>query len=158
MSWPLTYQGNYEAAKQQCRKALDLDPNFSTACIWEADLEAGKFREAIAEMEKARLQESSWTWGVSKLGYCYGASGDRTHAEAMLDRLNQLASRQYVSPVLEADVYIGLGDRQRALERLEEAYQKGSSMLSWLKVSHVYDPLRSDPRFIALLKKVGLDK
>ena len=157
-SWPLTYQGKYEAAKQQCRKAFDLDPNFSTECMWSPDLEAGKFREAIAEMEKAKLQESSSPLEVAALGYCYGASGDRTHAKDMLEKLNQMAPRQYVSPVAEAEIYIGLGDRQRALDRLEEAYRKGSSMLSWLKVSHVYDPLRSEPRFIALLKKVGLDK
>jgi hypothetical protein len=57
-----------------------------------------------------------------------------------------------------AYIYIGLGDRDRALERLEQAYQSGSSMLFFLKVDHIYDPLRSDPRFIDLLKKVHLDK
>jgi adenylate cyclase len=158
VSWPLIYQGKYEAAKHQCRKALDLDPNFSTACIWLADLQAGKFREAILEMEKARLQESSAPFDVASLGYCYGASGDRTRAKAMLEKLNQMAARQYVSPVAEAQIYIGLGDRQRALDRLEQDYQTRGSMLYFLKLSHVYDPLRSEPRFIALLKKVHLDK
>ena len=158
VSWPLSYQGRYEAAKQQCRKALDLDPNFSTYCIWVADLEAGKFREAIAEMEKAKVQESSSPFEVALLGYCYAASGDRTRGKAMLEKLNQMAPRQYVSPVAEAHIYIGLGDRERALDRLEQAYQDGSSMLFFLKVSHIYDPLRSDPRFIELLKKVRLDK
>jgi tetratricopeptide (TPR) repeat protein len=154
----LTYQGRYEAAKQQCRKALDFDPNSNPECIWGSDLEAGKFKEAIAEMQKANLQESS-PWEVGLLGYCYAASGDRTRAKSMLEELNQMASRgRYVTPVAEAHIYIGLGDRERALDRLEQAYQTGSSMLFWLKVSHIYDPLRSDPRFIELLKKVRLDK
>ena len=49
-------------------------------------------------------------------------------------------------------------DRERALERLEEAYRTDSSMLFFLKVDRLYDPLRSDPRFIALQKQVHLDK
>jgi hypothetical protein len=69
-----------------------------------------------------------------------------------------MASQRYVSPVAEAYIYIGLGDRERALDLLEQAYQSNSSMLFWLKVDRAYDPLRSDPRFIALLKKVRLDK
>jgi hypothetical protein len=76
----------------------------------------------------------------------------------MLKELKQMASQRYVSPVAMAYIYIGLGDRDRALERLEQAYQSGSSMLFFLKVDHIYDPLRSDPRFIDLLKKVHLDK
>jgi len=136
---------------------LDLDPNFGAQCIWWPDLEEGKFREAIAEIEKARAQESS-PFAAAWLGYCYAASGDRTRAKAMLKKLNRMASRQYVSPLAEAEIYIGLGDRQRALDKLEQVYKTGSSMLAWLKVDHIYDPLRSEPRFIALLKKVGLDK
>jgi adenylate cyclase len=76
----------------------------------------------------------------------------------MLGELNQMATRQYVSPLAEALINIGLGERGLALDRLEQVYETGSTMLVWLKVDHIYDPLRSDPRFIALLKKVGLDK
>jgi adenylate cyclase len=152
----LAFQGRYEAAKQQCHKALDLDPNVSTGCIWWPDLEAGKFTEAIAEIEKDKVGRST-PFGLGYLGYCYGASGDRTRAKDTLEELNQMASQRYVSPVAEATIYIGLGDHERALDLLEQAYQTNSSMLFNLKVSHVYDPLRSDPRFIALQKKVGLD-
>jgi tetratricopeptide (TPR) repeat protein len=120
-------------------------------------MEAGKFREAIAEIEKDKVWGSA-PFGLGYLGYCYGASGDHTRAKATLAELNQMASQRYVSPVAEAYIYIGLGDRERARDLLEQAYQSNSSMLFWLKVDRAYDPLRSDPRFIALLKKVRLDK
>jgi adenylate cyclase len=157
VTFPLAIQGRYADAVQQCREARDLDPNASIQCIGWPDLEAGKFREFIVEIEKAKAQESA-PFNVAFLGYCYAATGDRTRAKAMLKELNQMASQRYVSPVAEAYIYIGLGDRERALERLEQAYQTGSSMLFFLKVDHIYDPLRSDPRFIELLKKVRLDK
>jgi adenylate cyclase len=108
-------------------------------------------------MERGNAQESS-PFGVASLGYCYAASGNSTGAKEMLKKLNLMASERYVSPLAEAFIYIGLGDRERALDRLEQVYQTGSSMLVFLKVDHMYDPLRSEPRFIALLKKVGLDK
>ena len=160
VSFPLAIQGKYADAVQQCREARDLDPNAPNAgiqCIGWPDLEAGKFREFIEEMEKAKAQPSA-PFDVAFLGYCYAATGDRTRAKAMLEELNRMASQRYVSPVAEAYIYIGLGDRERALERLEQAYQTGSSMLFFLKVDHIYDPLRSDPRFIELLKKVRLEK
>ena len=53
-------------------------------------------------------------------------------------------------------VYLGLGDKERALDGLDQAYEAGSQWVTWLKVDQMFDPLRSEPRFIALLKKVGL--
>ena len=69
-----------------------------------------------------------------------------------------MSSRRFVSPFCTAIVYLGLGDRERALDGLEKAYEARSQWLTFLKVDRVFDPLRSDPRFIELLKKVGLDK
>jgi hypothetical protein len=63
-----------------------------------------------------------------------------------------------VSPWCTAIIYLGLGDKERALDGLEKAYEARSVWLVYLKEDKVYDPLRSEPRFIALLKKVGLDK
>ena len=67
-----------------------------------------------------------------------------------------MSSRQFVSPFCTAIIYLGLGDHQRALGGLERAYEVRSLWMPLLKVDKVYDPLRSDPRFIELLKKVGL--
>jgi tetratricopeptide (TPR) repeat protein len=157
VTFPFAIQGKYADAVQECREVRDLDPNAYMQCIGWPDLETGKFREFIVEMEKAKPPDSA-PFDLAFLGYCYAVTGNRTRAKAVLEELKQMASQRYVSPVAEAYVYIGLGDRERALERLEQAYRTDSSMLFFLKVDHLYDPLRSDPRFIALLKKVGLDK
>ena len=92
------------------------------------------------------------------LGYVYGASGDRTRARAQIDELNKRALHGYVPPFSLALVYIGLGDHQRALDYLEQAYATHSTWMTFLKMDKVFDSLRSEPRFIALLKKCGLDK
>jgi len=156
---PLGYQAKYDAAKQQLRKALELDPSFFFAQwgLGWTDVEAGRFNAAVAELEKARAMDSP-PFVTGFLGYAYTASGDRAKAQATIAELNQMSSRRFVSPFCTAIVYLGLGDRPRALEGLEKAYEVRSQWLTLLKVDKVFDPLRSDPRFIALLKKVRLNQ
>jgi hypothetical protein len=69
-----------------------------------------------------------------------------------------MSSRRFVDPFGPALVYLGLGDNQRALDLLEKTYKVRSQDVLWLKVDKIFDPLRSEPRFIALMKKVGFDK
>jgi TolB-like protein/Tfp pilus assembly protein PilF len=155
---PLVYQTKYAAAKEQCRNALELDPNnwFAQFVIGWIDIETGKFNEATTEMQKARAMDSP-PFVAGWLGYAYAKAGERTMTEATITELNQMSSRRFVSPACTALVYLGLGEKEWALERLEKAYDARSQWLSLLKVDRIFDPLRSEPRFIALLKKVGLD-
>ena len=78
-------------------------------------------------------------------------------AQAMetLNELNRLASRRFVTPFCQALVYLGLREDSKAIEWLEKAYQKRSIWVAWLKVEPMYDPLRSNPRFQALYKKMN---
>ncbi len=92
------------------------------------------------------------------LGYSYGASGDRTHAMAIIEELNKRSLHGYVPPFNPAIVYLGLGDRERALSCLEQAYAAHSQMLGFLKMDRMFDPLPKDPRFITLLKKLNFEK
>ena len=155
----LGYQAKYAPAKEQFRKALELDPSFFFAqwSLGWTDLEMDKFNEAIPELEKARAMDSP-PFVAGFLGYAYAKSGDRAKAEAMIAELNQMSSHRFVSPFCSAVIYIGLGDKQRALEGLEKVFEVRSQWLTILKVDKIFDPLRSEPRFIALLKKVHLDK
>ena len=156
---PLIFQAKYEAVKGQSDKALELDPNVYLA-HWNlgwADIEAGKFSAAIPELEKARAMDAP-PFVTGFLGYADAAAGERARAEAMIAELNQMSSRRFVSPFCTAMIYLGLADQRRALEGLEKAYEVRSQWLATLKVDRVFDPLRSDPRFIELLKKVHLDK
>ncbi len=84
-------------------------------------------------------------------------SGDRAKAMATIKRLEEESSRRYVSPFSTA-IYLALGDKDRALEGLEKTYEVHSQWVFLLKVDTTFDPLRKEPRFVALLKKVGLDK
>ncbi len=155
---PLTFQAKYEEAREQSRKARELDPNSYTlqwAFGWMY-LEAGKFSEAIPVLEKARVTDSP-PFVAAWLGYAYAKNGERGKAEAILAELNQMSSRQFVSPFCNAIIYLGSGDNERALDGLQKAYEARSQWLTFLKVNRVFDPLRSDPRFIELLKRGGLN-
>ena len=157
--WALTliWQGNYEAAMEQNRKALELDPE-SAEYIGYTDIEAGKLREALLKLQKVYATDSTNAATAGFLGYAYAASGDRARAIAIIADLRQQSSRRFVSPLWPAIIYLGLGDRQRGLEGLEKAYEVHDPWLMSLKMSRVYDSLRSDRRFTDLLRKVGLDK
>ena len=74
----------------------------------------------------------------------------------MLNELLELQRRRYVSPPALANVYIGLGDKDQAFFWLEKAYLDRSNYMVWLKVFPLLDPLRSDPRFDDLLRRIGL--
>ena len=159
VSLPLIFKEGYEAAKEQCRKALELDPGFFLGQYYLGwtDVEAGKFKEAVPKLEKAKAMNSP-PFVTGLLGYAYAKSGNRAKAESTIAELNQMSSRRFVDPFGPALVYLGLGDNQRALDLLEKTYKVRSQDVLWLKVDKIFDPLRSESRFIALLKKVGFDK
>ena len=156
---PLTYHAKYDAAKKQFHKALELDPSafFAQWLLGWADVEAGRLDAGIREFEKAKAMDSP-PFVTGFLGYAYAKSGDYAKAEAMITELNQMSSRRFVSPYCTAVIYLGLGDKLRALEGLEKAYEVRSQWMQLLRVDKIYDPLRSEPRFIELVKKTGLDK
>ena len=158
-AFALTYQRKYSAAKEQCRNALALDPNnwFGQFALGWIDIQAGKFNEAITELQQARAMDSP-PYVAGWLGYAYAKSGERTKAEATITELNQTSSRRYVSAYLTAIIYLGLGDKQRALDGLEKAYEARDWFLLSLKMNRAFDPLRSEPRFIALTKKLNFEK
>ena len=155
----LAWQGKYETAKQQARKAGDLDPTFFFPHFMSGwiDIEAGKISDAIPELQKANAMDSP-TWVAAWLGYAYGASGDRSHAMAAIEEQNKRSLHGYIQPWNLAIIYLGLGDRQRALDGLEKAYAAHSEWMGWLKMDRIFDPLRSEPRFITLMKKLNFEK
>ena len=159
IAFALTYQRKYAAAKEQCRNALALDPNnwLAQFVLGWVDIQAGKFNEAITELQQARAMDSP-PYAAGWLGYAYAKSGERTKAEAAITELNQTSSGRYVSPYLTAIIYLGLGDKRRALDGLEKAYEARDWFLLSLKMNRAFDPLRSDPRFIALMKKLNFEK
>jgi tetratricopeptide (TPR) repeat protein len=152
----LTWQGKYRAAREEAKRAADIDPAFFFP-YWGygwIDIQAGKVSDAIPEFERAKTKESP-AFGSAFLAYAYGASGDRTHALAELENLKKMSPHERVLPFNLAVVHLGLGDRERALDDLERAYAADSQWLGWLKGDRIFDPLRSEPRFVALMKKLN---
>jgi len=147
----------YDLGIEQLNRALELEPNFFRAHLhlgmcYERKL---MYREAIAELEKARsISENSWT--LAGLGHCHASFGARAEAERFLDELLELSRRQFVSCATIAVVYAGFGDRlDQTMEWLEKAYEERSGLLIWLTVWPIFDQLRSDLRFVRLLRRIG---
>ncbi len=157
----LYYARQYDQAIEQLQKTLELDPNFIVAHFFLALLYAQKAMndEATAEAQKARaLSGGDDSLMLAHLGAIYSFSGRSDEAKKVLDQLHQLSKHRYVSPFYTALIHKGLGQKDQALEWLEKAYKKRDHWLETLKVHPWFDSLRSDPRFIELLRKMGLEE
>jgi serine/threonine protein kinase/Tfp pilus assembly protein PilF len=147
----------YDEAVRQFRKTLEIDPTFWLAhrFLGLAYLFQGKMAEAVSAYETARrFYDQSLT--VAGLGYAYAVSGQHSKAQEALDGLTASAKDRYVSPDCQAMIYIGLGDKDRAFSWLEKAVEDRSEWLCKVHIDPALDPLRSDPRFDALLRRVNV--
>ncbi len=155
----LAWKGDYPAAIEQARRAADLDSTFffPPFMLGWIDLEQGKAKDAIPYLRNAAAMQAP-SFAAAWLGYAYGASGDRANALAQIDEQNKRSLHGYVPPFNLAIIYLGMGDKGRAMDYLEQAYSAHSQWLCWLKMDRIFDPLREEPRFIALLKKLNFDK
>ena len=145
----------YDQAIEQLNKVLELDPNFSYAndLLGYVYTAKGMYPEAIAEYKKSlRLRGDETT--QCYLGYALAQAGQRREADAILKQLQ--TAKEYVSPGAFAVLYAGLGEKEQTLESLERAYAVNDPQMQFLKVDPDYDFLRSDARFTALMRKVGL--
>ena len=149
----------YDAAIIELRKAIELDSSFVSAYTYLGLAYAfkGQFPEAIAEGEKALEISHGATYQLGRLGSIYAMAGKKAEARKVLDQLAERAKRGYVPAVYRAEIYAALGDKDRAFEWLGKAVDDRSSTVSRLKVFWGYDSLRSDPRFQALLRRIGLE-
>ena len=119
----------------------------------------GKFSEAVAELHTAKRLEGSGNAEIeSALGRVYADAGNRTEATKVLNQLRERMRDQFVSGAFVATVYVGLGEIDEAFAALAEGAAQHSWFVPFWKVDPELDPLRSDPRFAALLKKVGLEQ
>lgn len=153
----LLFARRYDEAIELYRAALELNPNYLWAHVALADtyVRKGMYEEAITEINKALSVEGN-TSTIALLGNAYALAGRHDEARKLLGQLEALAKRKYVPPFFIATIYIGLGEKNQAFDWLEKAYQERHPHLVQLKVQPVYDPIRSDPRFANLVRRVGL--
>jgi TolB-like protein/Flp pilus assembly protein TadD len=145
-----------EAEEQYC-KSLELDPAFAIAHKGLAEVYAatGRFPEALDEIGKALEISEGSLFIRDDLGYVYALSGERAKALEIIEQLKAASSSRYVPPYGIAVVYFGLGDDDAGFQWLEKAYQERCFM-TFVKVDPIFDRLQSDPRFVSVLRKVGL--
>lgn len=153
----LYFARRYDDAVVQFTRALELDPNFGSAHNWMSDtfLEQGKYPEAAAELEKTipfRDERVHWR----QIAYLDARMGHRAEARAALAKSLQLSRGQPVHSGALALTYAALGDKEQAFSWLEKAYAEKSAFLTSVKYWTVFDPLRADPRYADLLRRIGL--
>jgi TolB-like protein/DNA-binding winged helix-turn-helix (wHTH) protein/Flp pilus assembly protein TadD len=153
--WVYYLGHRYDEAIAQYQKALELDPNFTLAHFDLALAYSALARhdKAIAEMQNARGRGSDYLAG---LAYVYAVAGRRAEALATLAELQRLAKQQYVPPYHLAWIYVGLGDKDKAIALLQQVYAEHTQHVVDFKTVPMFDSLRSDKRFQELVQKVGL--
>ena len=156
--WTLYFARRYDEAVEQYRKTLELDPNFAHAHLWlgEAYKQKGMHQQAILELEKALALSGEDHAKLAALGHAYALSGKRAEATRILEKLEEMSKRSYVPPYDFAVIFAGLGEKDKALEWLQKAYEDRSAYLVYLNVEPIWDGLRSDPRFTDLLRRMRL--
>lgn len=146
----------YDQAIEQEKKTLELEPNLTLAhnILGLAYVQKSMYKEGIAEFEKSLVISPADTMALSWLGHSYGVAGRRSEAQTVLDQLDALSEHKYVSAGARAIIYAGLGEKDKAFDWLEKAYEERS--IADIQAVPDYDPLRSDPRWTDLLRRMNL--
>jgi eukaryotic-like serine/threonine-protein kinase len=157
-AYMLYYYGKADEALKAVRTALQMNPKFPPAFFWLGRIYAsqGRYAEAEAALQKIG-QLRTWTPAMAVLGFLYAKEGKRKEAEGILGEFADLGrTGRYPSSYAVGIVRVALGEREETFLALDAAYKERSHWLVWLKRDPRWDEIRSDPRFQALVQKVGL--
>jgi len=160
VGWTFYYARQYDRAIEQCRNVVELDADYSQGhdCLGSSYLAKGSFPEAVAECKRSASGSGHDPIREAGLGRAYALAGETGEARKILAQLNTLSSASYVPPYVLAMVHAALGEKDQAFTWLDKGYQQRDPYLVRLRVDEAMDPLRSDPRFPALLGRVGLSQ
>jgi len=148
----------FDNAIAQVHKTLELDPNFAISyeLLGEVYVSRGMYRESLSELEKYSALSRGRAMSLALLGYAHARLGERSQALGVLRQLEAASKQSYTPPFSFAVVYAGLGEKDQAFAWLEKAYGERTSRLGYFKVEPLWDPLRTDPRFADLVRRIGL--
>jgi tetratricopeptide (TPR) repeat protein len=154
----LILQGQYDKALESSRKTLELDPNFLNAHshIGWAYEEKKMFDEAFAAYQKGRIVEGEDKQKIEALEQAYKKGGWKGYLQKTLEFDKDEYNQGKRSAGSIAGNYALLGEYEEALKWLERSYENREDAMAWLKVGTAYNPMRSDPRFADLIRRVGL--
>jgi serine/threonine protein kinase/Tfp pilus assembly protein PilF len=159
LGWVYLMAGQKDLALVQLRKTLEMDQNFAAThlMLGFAHLQKGNMKEATEEMKKARELSAEAPTVVISFALVCAAAGRLEEADAILEELTARSQKQHASPFRMAEVYAVMGDLDKAFELLNKAYEEKDEWMTTIKISPNLAPFHSDPRYQALLKKMGLD-
>jgi Flp pilus assembly protein TadD len=182
-AWYLLNLGRFDEAKAQINYAEELDPvsPVSRSLLGYVDLLSGQTDLAIEEFRNsswdlglgfaygekrmypeavAAFQRVGGQWGrepivIANLAWIYGLAGEKHEAQKSIDELNEVARHRYVAPALFVNAYLGLGDKETALTWMQKGIDEHDQGLICSKVDPILDPLRSEPRFQAMVRRMN---
>jgi tetratricopeptide (TPR) repeat protein len=152
------YGHDFDRAIRQFRETLILYPGHPLVVfgLGRAYSQKQMYADAITLLRPAKAETQNWPPIVAELAYATARAGNVAAARAFVAELHTLSKERFVDPYLFAVTAIGLGDRDQTFVYLNDAVEARSSWVPWLKLEPKWDSLHGDPRFIELLKKVGL--
>jgi eukaryotic-like serine/threonine-protein kinase len=155
--WVAYFARENDVAIQQCKKALDLEPNAANPhdCLGSAYVSKGMYQEAIHECRAAMALSGQDPDRAVCLGRAYAAAGEREESRKVLQDMQGEGRQHHTPPYFLGVLYAAVGENDQAFASLEKGCRERDPYLVWLKVSPAVDPLRSDPRFQGLLDQLG---
>ena len=150
----------YDEAIAALRRTLQMDDRFAYAhmLLGQALQFKGDLNAAVLEFAKATQLDPDDTGILAQLGQALARAGRRQEAEEILARLIETAKTRYVADYSLANLWLGLGNKQKATEYLEASYRKSRGEVAFLHIDPYLDDLRGYPAFDALVQKVGVPK
>jgi TolB-like protein len=156
-AYKLVFAGQYERAAAQALSTLQLYPDCLHALYvlgW-AEIGRGRYASAVAAFEKA-VAMSPDLFSLAYLAHALGRSGNIDEARSILDELMVRRAGEHIDEIVFFIIYSGLGDLDVAFESAEKCFAERDSRLFWLQVVPCFEPLRVDPRFHNLARRLGL--
>jgi adenylate cyclase len=146
-------KGDYSSAAEHLRQSFELDRDYPEARLYEGLLHFQQRRyDALIQC----LSPSASPLDIGLLAAGHAQQGSLSRAEECIERLHQLAGRQYVTPLAEGFAAVGMGDFDLALQCLDETINHKTNFVNLLAIEPFFHPLHADPRFAKLLKKLNL--
>jgi pentatricopeptide repeat protein len=159
IGWILFQSHRYEEALHEYRSVLAVQPD-SIDTRWKLGfvlIANGQPKQAIPELEKVVSDSHRSPGAIAVLIGAYAHAGRRADALRLLEEMKKRRETTYVPSGAFVNAYLGLDDKELAFASLEQAYQEQSNILQYLKLHPFFDPLRDDPRFADLVRRVGLN-
>jgi tetratricopeptide (TPR) repeat protein len=155
----LAFAHRYDLAIEEARRVLELEPRayWGHALMGSCLRDQGLFDEAIAAYRTALELSGGASSMMGWLGLCLAVAGNTDEARTMLERLHERAAKSYVPPTSFAWIHLGLREIERVFDWLDRAVEDRDQFIMPIRSYSFFDPIRSDPRFGALLRKMRLD-